>query len=164
MRHHAGVTDRPHLRPATEADLPAIALVYRAASLHWDDTRQWLLERPAYLEIDGVGLLARRTTVAERDGAVLGFASCARPVAGRSELEDLFVLPDRMGGGIGRALVAAVAGRASGDGATVLDVTANPNALGFYEAVGFVPVGQADTPGGPAPRMALTLDTAHVPR
>ncbi len=150
-----------HLRPAAEADLSAIAEVYRGASLHWDDTREWLLERPAYLEIDGDDLLARLTTVAVRDGVVLGFASCTEPVGGRSELEDLFVLPDRMGGGVGRELVAAVAARALAAGATILDVTANANALGFYEAVGFVTVGRADTPGGPAPRMALTLDSSR---
>ncbi|MFN8021007.1 MAG: GNAT family N-acetyltransferase [Acidimicrobiales bacterium] len=150
--------ERLHLRPATTADLPAIALVYRAASLHWDDTRQWLLERPEFLAIDGGELLARLTVVAERDGELVGFASCTRPLDGRSELEDLFVLPDRMGGGVGRALVDAVANSAVADGAVVLDVTANSNALGFYEAVGFRTVGSADTPGGPAPRMVLALD------
>jgi hypothetical protein len=37
------------------------------------------------------------------------------------------------------------------------DVIANPNALGFYERVGFEVTGQASTRFGDAPRMTLDL-------
>jgi ribosomal protein S18 acetylase RimI-like enzyme len=42
-------------------------------------------------------------------------------------------------------------------GVTRLEVTANPDALGFYRAAGFVETGRADTEFGPAPRMALAI-------
>ena len=41
-------------------------------------------------------------------------------------------------------------------GATRLDVVANPQAVAFYEAVGFQPAGDAQTRFGPAPRMSLS--------
>jgi len=40
------------------------------------------------------------------------------------------------------------------------DVIANPNALGFYERVGFVTTGEAATRFGNAPRMTLELEAS----
>jgi ribosomal protein S18 acetylase RimI-like enzyme len=42
-------------------------------------------------------------------------------------------------------------------GATRIDVVANPQAVAFYEAVGFRPAGEAQTRFGPASRMSLTM-------
>ena len=97
------------------------------------------------------------TIVAEVDEQVVGFATLGRPVDGVLELEDLFVDPDAQRRGIGRALVAGAGFRAVRAGATRIDVTANPDALAFYVAVGFVVVGEAETRFGPAPRMALDI-------
>ena len=36
-----------------------------------------------------------------------------------------------------------------------IELKANPHALAFYESVGFVEDGVAETPGGPAVRMRL---------
>jgi hypothetical protein len=36
-------------------------------------------------------------------------------------------------------------------------VVANPQAVAFYEAVGFTSVGEAQTRFGPAPRMSLPI-------
>ena len=47
--------------------------------------------------------------------------------------------------GVGRLLVDDVATRAAASGASYVDVIANPNALGFYERVGFEMNGQAST-------------------
>jgi ribosomal protein S18 acetylase RimI-like enzyme len=76
---------------------------------------------------------------------------------GRCELDDLFVEPDSMGLGVGRLLVDDVATRAAASGASHVDVIANPNALGFYERLGFEITGQASTSFGSAPRMSLEL-------
>jgi hypothetical protein len=42
-------------------------------------------------------------------------------------------------------------------GATRIDVVADPQAVAFYEAVGFRPAGEAQTRFGPASRMSLTV-------
>jgi ribosomal protein S18 acetylase RimI-like enzyme len=62
-----------------------------------------------------------------------------------------------MGLGVGRLLVDDVVTRAAGAGASHVDVIANPNALGFYERLGFEATGQASTRFGDAPRMSLAL-------
>ena len=76
---------------------------------------------------------------------------------GRCELDDLFVEPDSMGVGVGRMLVDDVVSRAAAAGAIHVDVIANPNAVGFYERLGFEVTGQAPTRFGEAPRMSLQL-------
>jgi predicted N-acetyltransferase YhbS len=62
-----------------------------------------------------------------------------------------------MGGGVGRLLVDDVAIRAAAAGAAYVDVVANPNALGFYERVGFEATGDASTRFGRGIRMSLDL-------
>ena len=68
------------------------------------------------------------------------------------ELDGLFVEPGQMHRGVGRALVEGAAERTARDAAACLEVTAGP-AQGFYEKVGFIVVGDAETRFGPASRM-----------
>ena len=90
-------------------------------------------------------------------GRRLGFSVVLPISGGRCELDDLFVEPDSMGRGVGRLLVADVATRAAAAGASHVVVIANPNALGFYEGLGFEITGRASTRFGDAPRMSLEL-------
>lgn len=87
--------------------------------------------------------------VVEEDGALVGYA-LFYPVfssfrtAIKLWLEDLYVLPERRGSGLGRRLLAAVARRARERGAAgvawiVLDW--NADAIRFYEALGAQPDG-----------------------
>ena len=60
----------------------------------------------------------------------------------RIELEHLWVLPKRMGTGVGRALLEHAAGRAADLGAETLGIEADPNAEGFYRRMGARRVGE----------------------
>jgi predicted N-acetyltransferase YhbS len=62
-----------------------------------------------------------------------------------------------MRSGVGRRLVEDAKRIAHERGAARIDVVANPQALAFYEAVGFTTVGAAQTRFGPAPRMSLAV-------
>jgi len=144
------------IRLGTSADLPAARSVYRRASLSNAGDRDNLLAHPEYLILGQEGLAEGRTHVAEQDGSVVGFATWAE-TAGIIELEDLFVDPGYMRRGIAAALVGRIAEVLRARGAQRLEVTANPHALGFYRAVGFIDCGIADTDFGAAPRMVLML-------
>jgi GNAT superfamily N-acetyltransferase len=74
-----------------------------------------------------------------------------------TEVEDLFVDPDWMRHGAGRALVADLITQARARGVRRVEVTANEHALAFYVKVGFVRAGEAPTPFRPAPRMHRDL-------
>ena len=73
------------------------------------------------------------------------------------ELEDLFVDPGWRRRGIAAALVTRVARALRVRGVQRLEVTANPHALGFYRAAGFIDCGVAETNFGAAPRLVLIL-------
>jgi short subunit dehydrogenase-like uncharacterized protein/ribosomal protein S18 acetylase RimI-like enzyme len=144
------------IRLGTPADLAAASGVYRRASLSNAGDRDNLLAHPEYLVLGPEGLAEGRTHVAEQDGSVVGFATWAE-TAGTIELEDLFVDPGSMRRGIATALVSCIAEVLRARGAERLEVTANPHAMGFYRAAGFIDCGVAETNFGAAPRLVLVL-------
>lgn len=133
--------------------------MYRAASLSNENDAPLLLARPEFLVFAGDGIAEGRTRLVvdpvSDAGTVLGFATVAGGEQGELDLEDLFVDPGHRRLGIARRLVldAVRAARASGHAA--LFVTANPHAMAFYTAVGFVEIGEASTELGPGVRMRL---------
>jgi len=144
------VGPEPLIRSSTPADLATVVDVFRRASLANEGDREWILANPDRSVVDEGPVLEGETRVAVVDGRVVGFATLVG-----AELEDLFVDPDWMRRGIATALVQdAVAN----SGVERIDVTANEHALAFYERVGFVHDGPAETPGGPAFRMHLDCD------
>jgi N-acetylglutamate synthase-like GNAT family acetyltransferase len=149
------------IRTGHPADLPALGDIYRRASLsNSGDVRQ-LLAHPEALLLTSDGVNEGRTRVATRAADhIVGFATTYR--TGRVlELEDLFVDPDWMRRGVGRALVQDIVTLASQDKIRRVEVTANPHALSFYENAGFVHDGDVDTPFGSGFRMHLDIAAVH---
>ena len=144
------------IRLGIPADLPAVAGVYRRASLSNAGDRDNLLAHPEYLILGPEGLAEGRTYVAEEDGSVVGFATWAH-AGGTIELEDLFVDPAWRRRGIASALVSCIVDVLRARGVRCLEVTANPHAQGFYSAVGFTDCGTAETDFGAAPRKRLAI-------
>jgi len=144
------------IRLGVPADLSAASDVYRSASLSNAGDRDNLLAHPEYLVLGPEGLAEGRTYVAEEEGGLVGFATWIE-AGGVFELEDLFVDPAWMRRGIATALVNRIAQVLRARGVERLEVTANPDALRFYRAAGFIDCGGAATDFGPAPRMVLAI-------
>ena len=150
------ITPAVVVRAAAAEDVAALREVFRRASLDNAGDREVLLANPEVLVWSGEEIAGGRVRVAVEDGTVVGFATTI-PVNGGLELEDLFVEPDRMRRGVGRRLVRDVLDFARAEGVEHVWVTANPHAMAFYTAVGFVPDGSAPTRFGPAPRLRLDV-------
>ena len=144
------------IRLGVPADLSAASGVYRSASLSNPGDRGNLLAHPEYLVLGPEGLAEGRTYVADEEGSLVGFATWIE-ADGIFELEDLFVDPGWRHCGIAMALVNRIARVLRARGVERLEVTANPHALGFYRAAGFIDCGVADTDFGAAPRMVLAI-------
>jgi GNAT superfamily N-acetyltransferase len=144
------------IRLGVPADLSAAADVYRRASLSNAGDRDSLLAHPEYLILGPDGLAEGRTYVAEEDGSLAGFATWIE-ASGTFELEDLFVDPGWMRRGIATALVTRIVDVLRARGVERLEVTANPHALEFYGAAGFIHCGVVKTDLGIAPRMVLAI-------
>jgi GNAT superfamily N-acetyltransferase len=146
----------PEIRDAVLDDMTVLGDVFRRSSLSNQGDRDSLLANPEVLELSDVAVRERRPRVAVSRGRIIGFAST---IVGETavELEDLFVDPEWMRRGIGRALVLDVVATAQARGMRRIEVTANEHARAFYTNAGFVYRGPADTRFGPALRMHLAL-------
>lgn len=144
------------IRDAGPGDIAALRDVFRRSSLSNDGDRANLLAHPEVLELADEPVTEGRVRAAVSDDTVVGFAIWA-PTQGALELEDLFVDPDQMRRGIGRALVRDVVAIASSRGTSRIEVTANEHARAFYTNVGFVADDYVQTTFGPAIRMHLDL-------
>jgi GNAT superfamily N-acetyltransferase len=136
------------IRPATPEDAEAVARVHvetwRAAYAH-----ALSAEGLASLSVTQRAEIHRRSppVVAEVDGEIVGFVSVGpgSDPDTDGELYAIYVLPDRWGGGVGRALMQAGEDRLRELGhqhAILWVLEDNPRARRFYEAGGWTPDGK----------------------
>jgi GNAT superfamily N-acetyltransferase len=144
------------IRAAVPGDMTALRDVFRRSSLSNDGDRANLLAYPDALELSDLAVTQGRTRAAVADDGIVGFATWLS-AGDAMEVEDLFVDPERMRQGFGRALVLDLIAIARGRGVRRFEVTANQNALAFYEEVGFLVSHEVETRFGPAPRMHLDV-------
>ncbi|MGA8248076.1 MAG: GNAT family N-acetyltransferase [Nocardioides sp.] len=137
-------TDEVTVRPATVDDADAVADLYTAARVHAVPQMPPALHTNA----EDRAYVARRVTepdvtiwVAERDGELLGFASCTPTF-----LDGLYVRPDRKGQGIGSLLLDVVEAT-HGDGYELWVFASNTGARRLYERRGLVEVERTDGSG-----------------
>ncbi|QGY40124.1 acetyltransferase [Pseudodesulfovibrio cashew] len=139
--------------PASKNDYPEILDVWEASVRATHDflTEEAILYfKPLILNtfLDAVELLCAR----DERGAILGFMGVAE-----ESIEMLFIAPDSRGTGIGKALLSYGIEELK---ATRVDVNEqNPQALEFYEHMGFEVVGRSerDGMGKPYPLLHMKL-------
>ena len=135
------------LREATPADVPQIHSFIRALA-EYEREPESVLTSEADLVRDGFGPNPRfHCLMADFDGIPAGFALYfpiySTWTGAGIHLEDLFVLPELRGKGIGKALITRVAAIASADGLQRLQWNVlewNTPAIGFYESLGAEPL------------------------
>lgn len=126
-------------RPEDAALLTAIALRSKA---HWGYDAAFLEACRAELTVDPDAVSPRRILVALEGDRVVGFVAVdGEPPVG--EIGLLFVEPNRIGRGAGRALFEAAIERARAGGFAALTIDSDPGAEGFYLHMGAVRVGVA---------------------
>ena len=139
------------VRPATESDAAAVAAIYGHHVLHGFGTFEEV--PPGAEEIAGrIAAVQGRGLpylVAEEAGAVIGFAYAApfRPRAAyRYTVEDsVYIAPEAIGKGVGKALVAEVIRLCEGLGMrqmmAVIGDTGNAGSIGLHRSLGFEEAG-----------------------
>jgi GNAT superfamily N-acetyltransferase len=144
------------IRAGVPRDVPVLRDVFRRSSLANEGDRPLFDVHPELLDWADTPLREQRTRVALVDGRIVGFASLIVG-DGVAELEDLFVEPESMRHGVGRALTDDAAAIARARGLAAVEVSANPHAREFYARVGFEERGMAPVEYGTAYRMHLDL-------
>lgn len=120
------------------------ALQWRA-SLRNSGDREALLANLDSIEIPVEQIARGQVFVAEGAGLIAGFATLLSRQDGNSELDSLFVEPDKWRCSVGRKLIDHCVDAARKNGSAALHVIGNPHAEDFYLACGFALLGNTQT-------------------
>ena len=149
----------PRIRRAHPDEADALSALAGRSKAHWGYDAVFLeqIRDAMTLHPDEIG--RHEVWVLESaSGAPIGYH---RVILGDpAELEDLWVDPSAIGFGAGRRLFEHALEIAGRGGASALEIDADPNALGFYERMGAVRIGDTPStliPGRSLPRMRIEV-------
>ena len=131
------------IRRATGDEAELLTKIALDAKRYWGYPEHWIKHWEADLTITPEFIHDNQVYVAESDGAVRGFY--ALTVSGdQAELEHMWVTPECIGTGIGKELFLDAMERAAALEVRGVEISADPNAAGFYERMGAKQIGEID--------------------
>jgi GNAT superfamily N-acetyltransferase len=148
------------IRRAQPDEAAVLTEIAHAAKCHWGYPENWIEYWKDDLTITADFIANNEMYVATIDENIVG--CCALVVTeSLAELEHMWIRPAYMGTGVGRALFHQIAGRARQLDAPGLELSADPNAEGFYQRMGATRIGEvrSQIEGQPRvlPRMRFAL-------
>lgn len=140
--------------------------IAHAAKRHWDYPDEWIEHWQVDLTITPDFIANNEVFVAIVSDEIVG--CCALVVSDSlAEIEHMWIRPDQIGSGVGRRLFDYVKAVATQCQFRALELSADPNAEGFYERMGAVRIGEvrADIAGRVRvlPRMRIELGALPAP-
>ena len=151
------------IRRATVDDAATLTNIAHEAKRYWGYPEHWIKHWESELTISSDFVNENEVYVMAGDEEVRGFyALVVRN--DKAELEHLWVAPKHIGTGVGKELFVHAMQQAAGRNVSEVEISADPNAEGFYKKMGAHRIGdvQADMDNEPRtiPRMAVkTKDT-----
>lgn len=144
------------IRPAKPEEAGTLTEIALAAKKHWGYPKAWIESWRPVLTIRPADITADVfvCTVAED---LTGFYRLSIRDR-RAVLDDLWVRPGWIGRGLGRALFQHALERGRRQGATVLEIEADPNAQGFYEKMGARKIRERRSEVNGSPRLLPVLE------
>lgn len=154
------------IRRAEPFEAETLTEISHAAKRHWGYPERWIQCWQETLTITPEFIRSNEVYLAEQDRETVGFYALIMQ-GEQAELEHMWVRPERIGTGLGRELWEHARRRAVMLGARILNITADPNAEGFYLKMGAQKVGQVSAPvDGEArllPRLKVNLAQKREP-
>jgi hypothetical protein len=127
------------IRPASADEASVLTEIAHDAKRHWGYPEHWIKHWESDLTISPDFIRDNHVYVAEEDGEIQGFYALS--VAGsKAELEHMWVKPDR----IGTDLFLDAMERAAALNVNAIEMSADPNAAGFYKHMGATQIGEID--------------------
>ncbi len=123
------------IRPASPEEAAALTQIAHEAKRHWGYPEHWIQHWQEDLTISSDFISNHQVYVAEREGEIIGFYAL---VVGdqRAELEHMWVAPKDIGTGVGKELFIHAMQIAAGENVSEFEISADPNAEGFYKRIG----------------------------
>jgi GNAT superfamily N-acetyltransferase len=124
-----------NIQRATPKQADELTHIAQAAKAHWGYPQRWLEIWAPQLTFHPEYFERNQGWVATVDEMPIGFYTLQEE-NGNACIENLWILPEFIGKGIGRMLFLHAVEQARGRGHQVLQLEADPNAAGFYERMG----------------------------
>ena len=147
------------IRAPREAELAALSDLCIRSKAYWGYDAAFMAACREELTLSPADLATSRIGVGEVEGDIVAGVCQVTPLDGNGDLS-IFVDPDWIGHGVGRALYAWALEQTRDMGAARLIIDADPNALNFYLRMGAVVIGEH--PSTSIPGRMLTRLVAEV--
>jgi ribosomal protein S18 acetylase RimI-like enzyme len=148
-----------YIRRAHPADATALTVIAISAKRHWGYPERWIEIWRPQLTFSPQYFEKNESWAAVMNGAPVAFYT-VQEQQGNAWLENLWVLPEWMGRGIGKRLFLHAVDMARQRGYTLLQLEADPNAVGFYEKMGMRRVGERQSEIEGQPRILPIMEMA----
>jgi GNAT superfamily N-acetyltransferase len=132
------------IRRALPEEANTLTQIAIEAKSYWGYPEHWIKHWESDLTVSSDFIRDNHVYVAERDGEIRGFYALA--VSGKkAELEHMWVTPGSIGTGIGKELFLDAMDRAATLEVREIEISADPNAAGFYERMGASQTGEIES-------------------
>jgi|SRR5687767_370745 len=129
------------IRRAFPEDANMLSQIALAAKAHWGYPDHWMKIWAPLLTFSSEYFEENETWVAEIDSVPIAFYTLQNK-DGIAWMDNLWVLPEYIGHGVGKQLFLDAESRARQMGYKTLQLEADPNAVGFYEKMGMHKIGE----------------------
>ena len=146
-------------RRARTEEAELLTQLSRRSKAHWGYDAEFMRIVAGDLTVTPSAIKTHEVWILEEDGRILGFHQVK--LGDTAWLEDLWLEPDAIGKGYGRQLWEHAVSIARAWGAWGMEFNAEPFAMGFYERMGAVQVGETPSrfiPGRKLPLMRIPLE------
>jgi GNAT superfamily N-acetyltransferase len=157
------MTDLPTIRQAKSSEANALTGLAIRSKAYWGYSASFMEACREELTVTERSLNSpdRHYYVAEAGTKVLGYYALEKLNGPEFELEALFVEPDSIGQGVGKALIEHAKTLVRKLGGNKLTIQVDPNAENFYRAAGAKAVGTRESASIPGRNLPLfTIDVA----
>ncbi len=150
------------IRNAVVSEAKLLSDLAMRSKAYWGYSKEFMEKCRAELSVQSLDMENRKFQyfVGELNNTIVGYYALQRLSKSDFELEALFVEPNYIGRGIGRALLRHAKNQASALGGHVLIIQGDPHAEDFYRAAGGVLIGtqkSASIEGRSLPRYEIKL-------
>jgi len=147
------------IRRASTEDHQQLTSLAHDAKSYWGYPEHWIKHWEDALTVTPEYIEANQVFVAEEDNRIVGFYAMVAH-GERGELDHMWVSPEHLGAGVGKALFIHAMRAAAGRDISEVEILSDPNAEGFYEKMGAYRTGESvsEIDGQPRVLPRLTID------
>jgi GNAT superfamily N-acetyltransferase len=143
---------------AEAADAATLTEIAFAAKRHWGYPESWIQSWETSLTVTAEDICTRPFHIAELENEKVGFYGLLLENNRAALVDHLWVRPSAIRRGIGRALFLHAETTARTLGATLLKITSDPHAEGFYRHMGAITCGHQSAAMDPRPRFLPLME------